>query len=283
MYINSKALELGGLDGARNILTINEDGSGTYIQNAKESLLDSSINCVLQNTATSTDVIKFEIRNLNGKTGSDTTNILCNNNASKLIYSINEEGVFLAQTGNVWYSILKTKLETQDVEGLKKYIQQNKTYIFYPLATPETTHIPKELMPTVLTQLQNTFSFGDAIKPSSATINVPTTDDIRKSYSQTLLNGFTQTTGTATPVVNLLNNGNVRLQMDLTAPSTGMNATIFTLPLELRPITTQKIPIFVNGVCQLATIDKTTGNVNLASVPSASANVYIKTDYRRDI
>lgn len=286
-YMNSMdkasgtVLTLGGIEGYRDTFEIKEDGSANYAQNTKKVVVNGTETFGESSGNTNTERMGFHLQLQDVRSSSV---MMCDKFKYGSLSSTSEtEYAYVSSTGYLVITISKSKLASQDIQGFKLWLQANPVTVRYQLATPIVTTIDKSLVPTILTQLQNQFIFGEGVAPYSVTIKAPTTDDIAKSYPVTLLNSWTQTVGTATPVVNLANTGIVRLQMDLTAPTTGMNATLFTLPTELRPITNARIPVFVNGVSQLATIDKTTGNVNLASVPSASANVYIKTDYRRDI
>ena len=268
-----KVIDLGGMEGARNTLEIKEDGSGLWNKHISDTINSTSRSGWALNNEL-TDYITLMNNNYSiFKASAVAIDIMGLPSTITIIQT--------TTTGKPQIKFAKTSFAT--VEDCLVWLDNNSISIRGQLATPIVTKIDKSLMPAILTQATNTFQFGEAVAPYSVTIKAPTTDDIAKSYTVSLLNAYTQTVGTATSVVDLLKDGKVRLQMDLTAPTTGMNATLFAVAPELRPITNQKIPVFVNGVCQLATIDKTTGNVNLASVPSASANVYIKTDYRRDI
>lgn len=57
------------------------------------------------------------------------------------IWSSDEEGVRIEEYGVLQVSILKSKLETQDVAGFKTWLQSNPVTIVYELATPTTEDI----------------------------------------------------------------------------------------------------------------------------------------------
>lgn len=274
-------ITLGGVGNSRDVIDIKEDNSSVYnVQTG--SIKASSVVWYSAGVSTNGLNTRYSATIPLAKSGACNCTGLFTPINSALTVDGKTYTISLSTYNNNVYIIIPNA-DISTFNDVNSFMKANDFNILYELATPIVATIDKSLVPAILTQLQNQFVFGEGVAPYSVTIKAPTTDDITKSYAVSLLNAYTQTASTATPIVNLLNTGIVRLQMDLTAPSTGMNATIFTLPLELRPITTQRIPVFVNGVCQLATIDKTTGNVNLPSVPSASANIYIKTDYRRDI
>lgn len=57
------------------------------------------------------------------------------------VWSSEEEGVRIEEYGALQISILKSKLETQDVAGFKKWLQSNPVTVVYQLATPTTEDI----------------------------------------------------------------------------------------------------------------------------------------------
>ena len=57
------------------------------------------------------------------------------------IYSTDVEGVRVDSNGNIQISIAKSKLETDDVAGFKKWLQSNPVTVVYQLATPTTEDI----------------------------------------------------------------------------------------------------------------------------------------------
>lgn len=269
-----KLIELAKVGDVADTLEIKEDGSGVLnkLFSSYTITQDTKINLAINEGYSSFAFLTLN-QKLDGK-------IICDKLEEANVSVVNND-LGIKITGD---NKIRIRLWTGNDKTLEEYKAELIGLNFiYELATPIVTHLDKSIVPAILTQATNTFTFSDAVAASKVTIQAPTTDDIAKSYTVTLLNSWVQTASTAIPAVNLLKNGNVEIQMDLTAPSTGMNSTIFTLPTELRPKTNTKIPVFVNGVSQLATVNASTGNIVLASTPSASANVYIKTDFRRDI
>lgn len=61
-----------------------------------------------------------------------------------------------------------------DVETLKQYLIDTGGFeVRYLVDTPTTTHIPKELVPTILTNQTNILEVGGKVKPSSFKVTVP--------------------------------------------------------------------------------------------------------------
>ena len=262
---------------AEDKVALNEDGSGTW-NRVSETFKPTTENIATATYASATDS-NYTTYHTAGAFG--YIEGVCNKLKLKTSIIALEKGFYI-KNGYLYITLPNTELPTQDRSGFLQYLSD---CIFIVSKTPTVTTLDKSIMPVIQTSDKiNILNVESPVAPSSLTLTLPTSDDISKAYNNiVLLNGYTQTVGTAAPIVNLSNTGIVRLQMDLTTPATSINTTLFTLPTELRPVTSARIPVFVNGVCQLATIDKTTGNVNLTSTPSASANIYIKTDYRRDI
>lgn len=72
-----------------------------------------------------TDSEKCEMLNNN-------TNVLCDKFKSKYVYSLDEEGIFINRTtessnGGLYIRINQNKLETKDIAGFKKWLQNNNT------------------------------------------------------------------------------------------------------------------------------------------------------------
>ena len=165
--LSEKVITLGDVGGVYDPLEIKEDGSGVYTQNTKEDVLNSSKNWVLGSEKSNT--ISFGTSLSTAKTG---TIAICNLFTHKDITSVDEEGIQLIGN-NLYIRILKSKLTTQDVAGFKAWLVSNPVTVRYQLATPIVTTIDKSLVPAILTQATNKFTFGDAVKPSSVEITVP--------------------------------------------------------------------------------------------------------------
>ena len=62
------------------------------------------------------------------------------------IWGVDTEGCRISNNGSIQINISKSKLETQDVAGFKKWLQSNPVTVVYQLATPTTEDI--EVSPT---------------------------------------------------------------------------------------------------------------------------------------
>ena len=172
---SGKVIDLGGVGDDRNTLEIKEDGSAVYTQNTKEIVLNSNQTITLVDTRTNT--VRFSIQFGDSILNKNGILTISNNFVSRTfsdVYSRDIEGIALWDLGTALsVRILKSKLVPADITGFKTWLSSNPTTVRYQLATPIVTHIPKELVPTILTQVANKFTFGDAVKPSSAEITVP--------------------------------------------------------------------------------------------------------------
>ena len=73
---------------------------------------------------------------------SGVENLYCDKFAVRNVYALDEEGVLGSAGGNAMYiRLLKSKLETQDIAGFKKWLKVNPTTIYYELETPIITLI----------------------------------------------------------------------------------------------------------------------------------------------
>ena len=233
---NKRVVLLGGVGGVQDTLEIKDDGGVVYTQNTKEIVLDNNINCTLTNSYSSENHLFFNISAQDIKIMSDhrVQGIMCDKFKWEEFASFASKDYEFICGNNVnakvGIKIAKTKLESPTVEGFKKWLQNNPVTVQYQLATPIVTHIPKELVPTILTHNQtNTIEAGDKVKASSFKVTVPTTDGIKKEYILTPINGWA---GTAK--ANLLQTGDAELVLDLIIPEQ-FNTAICSLPTELRP------------------------------------------------
>ena len=86
-------------------------------------------------------------------------------------YLNNENCIGVNNNKNFSFTFLKSDFATLD--AVKESIISNPIELCYQLDTPIVTHIPKELVPTILTQQTNTIEVGGAVKPSSFKVTVP--------------------------------------------------------------------------------------------------------------
>lgn len=214
---------------AEDKVTIDETGSATWINASDDVVFNGNEDWIWYNSGASDNDIIMEFSVSNQKIGGNFECAEYPKIKGKDDKTLGE-GVFVHKTlGVVYIRVLKSKLETLDAIGLKKYLSQNNFTIRGNKLTPTVINIPKELVPTILTNKTNTLEAGGAVKAQSFKVTVPTTDGIKKEYTLTPINGWK---GTAK--ANLLQTGDIELVLDLTIPSS-FNVSICSLPTELRP------------------------------------------------
>ncbi|MDU6361836.1 MAG: hypothetical protein E6590_18070, partial [Clostridiales bacterium] len=154
-------------------VTLNDDGSATWIKAGETNLVLTGVeNWVLQPDYSS-DITLTCMCDLNVSKKDNV--VICD----KLNYITTPElkskrGVYGGGwNGAIYMSLLKTELETADLSGFKKWLSINKPSFTYMIESHVTTHIPKELMPTILTDKTNILEAGGAVKPSSFKVTVP--------------------------------------------------------------------------------------------------------------
>ncbi|MDK0630276.1 hypothetical protein P5E75_09460 [Clostridium perfringens] len=126
---------------------------------------------ILRKSNTYGDVIRFDYKLTNLKFASD---IICNNFAKGTIGKENLECINVHSNDNlVQIQINANKLETQDVEGFRKWLKANPTTIVYQLATP-TVEIVENCVDIDLDTYQDKtyFSINNTI-PGSLDFKVP--------------------------------------------------------------------------------------------------------------
>ena len=258
---------MGKVDTVADIVQQLEDGSGVCTQSTKEIVLNGSENYLIIGGTTDTMCFSTTI----SQQGTTDPTVICN-----LFKYLNDssdvEHCRLADNGasfRVW--ILKSKLTTQDVAGFKIWLASNNIIARYKLATPISTAIPKELMPTILCHDKiNILNVDSPVAPSSFTVNVPTSDGVKKEFVLTLQNSWT---GSLKAL--LLQNGRVRIVGAITAPSTFANI-IANLPAELKPSVARKI-VGLNGNTPIAIEIDTVPTVKCPT--TVTGNIEINTEY----
>lgn len=169
---NKKVILLGGFNGIYNTFEIKEDGSGELIENTKERILNGNETWSLQTSSNGT-FICFKL-GMNNETNGGSIMSNCFEYYANA-WDIEKEGVGLGYSGNknLFICISVSKLSTPDVTGFKQYLQANPLTVRYQLAASIITHIPKEVIPTILTHKTNILEVGGAVKPSSFKVTLP--------------------------------------------------------------------------------------------------------------
>lgn len=112
----------------------------------------------------------------------DNTNIIVNNFPSVYNWISDCEGVFLHTTSTtynaIYFGIAKSKLQTQDVEGFKRWLRENPTTVYYELAEPIEYDLNKDInlntykdLTYITTEAPSTFSAPVIISSTIARLN----------------------------------------------------------------------------------------------------------------
>lgn len=170
---NKKVISLGGVGDVKDTLEILEDGSGVYTQNTKEIVLDGSEEWIY--VGLNSDSTKLRVA-LSVPDMKILSNVMCDK--FKWISNIGtteiEECLGSHVSSAQIHCVIKVdKLTVMDANGFKTWLQTNSLTARYQLATPIVTHIPKELVPAILTYKTNILEAGGAVKPSSFKVTVP--------------------------------------------------------------------------------------------------------------
>lgn len=178
-------ISLGGVGGVYDTLTLNEDGSGVYTQNFK---IGEVKNLTYTKAVETTEFASFGTPLTNAKVfnNSSIANAIANflNVFSTVdIYNATKKGFSINSNGWLYLSLPKTELTTLDSVGVNKWLSDKGFVLCYQLATPVTTAMPKELIPTILTTKANTINLDSAVKASSLKVSLPV-DRIAELQSQ---------------------------------------------------------------------------------------------------
>ena len=155
------------------------------------------------------------------------TNVLCNNfTSSSSSYMYDIQGVSgLGGSGlNIWVSIDKIKLQTQDVAGFRKYLQNNPTTVVYQLATPVYEEVEYSNNRLTLNTYNNSTLFYNSNIPISNTSFKPLWEELIYIKNSTTYYIQFNAVGNGNVVVNL---GGTELT---TAITEGYNKIEITTP-----------------------------------------------------
>lgn len=164
LYINNNSFaipyELNGITtlvrGFYDEFIVNEDGSGEYIQRIGKLVLDGDDSIIINTDATNqTETIAWQSKKNLGNMA-----IKYAENAETFETLVKEfpsgsENTFLnddveqicVYNGYVCGRLLRSKISSADVDGIKAYFATNPITVYYIMKIPAVTHIPYESMP----------------------------------------------------------------------------------------------------------------------------------------
>lgn len=167
---NKKVISLGGLGDVQDTLEILDDGSGVYTHSLYDYKCtgDEYLSVLATQTSNTFGVLISPV--VRFKNGIATCDKL-NKNTS---YQADEIGFSFAGTGKDELVIRFDKTQISTVEQAKLWLKTNTPTFKGARLTPTVTHIPKEIVPAILTHNQtNILEAGGAVKPSSFKVTVP--------------------------------------------------------------------------------------------------------------
>lgn len=166
---NKKVISLGGVGDVQDTLEILEDGSVVLTDIFDRVTLDGS-----EDEKWSLQGANRIICPINGLFGGEinTTNCICDTiNSSSWNTLTSKDNQNLIATINDHVGIGTGFASTE--QELRQKLQANPIAIIFKKKIPTTTHIPKELIPAILTHKTNILDVGGAVKPSSFKVTVP--------------------------------------------------------------------------------------------------------------
>ena len=167
---NKKVILIGGVGDVYDTLELKEDGSVIYTQNTKNLVLNGSENWKLDNDGIKNLDTTAIFGNLPGST--DKVRVIGDMYKGDTWNNgwVNDNIVFMHPNGGLF--IRDTSIAT--LEEFKAKLSTTNLIVRGSLGTPIVTHIPKELVPAILTHNQtNILGVGGAVKPSSFKVTVP--------------------------------------------------------------------------------------------------------------
>lgn len=161
---NKKVISLGGVGDVKDALEILEDGSGIWLNRLVRVVLNGSENWSIGNTGTQNYYYQCTL-----PFGTQSGGVSDKYSFVTIGQSDINQGFYI--TGN---SLVRVRYGTEKpLNDFKQDLSTNNLTIICILATPIVTHIPKELVPAILTNQTNILDVGGAVKPSSFKVTVP--------------------------------------------------------------------------------------------------------------
>lgn len=167
---NKKVISLGGLGDVQDTLEILDDGSGVYTHSLYDYKCtgDEYLSVLATQTSNTFGVLISPV--VRFKNGIATCDKL-NKNTS---YQADEIGFSFAGTGKDELVIRFDKTQISTVEQAKLWLKTNTPTFKGARLTPTVTHIPKEIVPAILTHNQtNILEVGGKVKASSFKVTLP--------------------------------------------------------------------------------------------------------------
>lgn len=181
---------------------------------------------------------------------------------------ITTEGIIIDQNRTISFRILKSKLETQDIEGAKKWMKLNPIKVVYPLEIPEEIELTSldlqqynsqtrficetSIIPSInFESTQNLGSHIEVIRNNIKSINNIQSKSVIIDLSNKLLNGWKKTVSDNDGFIISKNGNQVSFHMRITGGIITDSTALLKLPDGFTPKTFYVFPIFTTQNNQL--------------------------------
>ncbi|NJK15948.1 hypothetical protein GSQ51_17825 [Clostridioides difficile] len=182
---------------------------------------------------------------------------------------ITTEGIIIDQNKTISFRILRNKLGTQDIEGIKKWMKSNPIKIIYELESPreieltslnleqydnQTKFICDSGVITTSINFESTQNLGshiEVIRNDIKNINSMQSKNVIIDLSNKLLNGWKRTVSDNDGFIISKNGNQISFHMRITGGATTDSTALLKLPDGFTPKTFYVFPIFTTQNNQL--------------------------------
>ena len=152
------------------------DGNYAVVRRCGQMIIDGSEDWHIFETISSNDTIAFAVNGLLSSTNANgnSGNFISDKFKFKDVYanSVNDDGM-LVHFNEIRISVLKSRLETRDVAGFKKWLKDNPVTVLYELAMPvKEGYIPQIL--NLDTYNETTLITSNTFVPAIINVKIPT-------------------------------------------------------------------------------------------------------------
>ncbi|MCC0678559.1 MULTISPECIES: hypothetical protein [unclassified Clostridioides] len=182
---------------------------------------------------------------------------------------ITTEGIIMNQDREISFRILRSRLATQDIQGVKKWMKSNPIKVVYELETPQEIELTtlnleqydnqtrfmcnsNAIVPNIsFESTQNLGSHIEVIRDNIKNINSMQSKNVTIDLSNKLLNGWKKTVSDNDGFIISKNGNQVSFHMRITGGATTDSTALLKLPNGFAPKTFYVFPIFTTQNNQL--------------------------------
>lgn len=155
-------------------VTLNEDGSATWVNVSENEIINEHGNWDMPSGKVEGYNIFRNAFEFNKTIPPyESSQIKCENVEYTSGVPIADIVMRKYQNSSQKFILFKNSLGIDTVDKCKEWLKENNISIIGKSTSPITTHIPKELVPTILTNKTNILEVGGAVKPSSFKVTLP--------------------------------------------------------------------------------------------------------------